>query len=176
MTVDLSTGRLALATPTVSRAVAVPAEWLAQAVAALGANAGPLAASLAAAVAADARAMLAGDADPSPEACASAVALALAQRGLGTCSFGRFGDALTLTWSAPPSAEPAFHAFASDLVAAVVSAVTGLATHAAVAGHAGDTLTLFLGSEPACTFVRERAARGEGSASILATLLGATSA
>ena len=176
VTVDLSHGRIELKTPSVDRAVAVPTAWLVRAVAALGEELVPLARSLAESVANDAAIILDGTADPSPEEVAYAIALALGQRGLGVCAFERFGDALTLSWNSPPSVEAGFHRFAVALIAQVVSEVTGVQTQAAVLSVQADGLTLFLGSEAACAYVRERAGRGESGPQILATLLGGASA
>ena len=176
VTVDLSQGRIELKTPSLARAVAVPATWLARAIAALGEDGVALAKSLAESVSKDAVLILDGTADPTPEEVAYAIALALGQRGLGTCSFERFGDALTLLWSLPPASDVTFHRFATALVAQVVSDVTGVPTHAAVLSTEPEALTLFLGSEPACALVRERFGRREPGTQILATLLGGASA
>ena len=62
------------------------------------------------------------------------------------------------------------------LIASVVGDLLGVPTHAAVLSAQVDDLTLFLGAEPACAFVRERAARGESGPQILASLLGGASA
>ena len=176
VTVDLSHGRIELKTPALARAVAVPATWLARAIAALGDGVDPLAKSLAESVAKDAVMILDGTADPTPEEVAYSIALALGQRGFGTCGFERFGDALTLLWNFPPATDASFHRFATALVAKVVSDVTGVQTHAAVLSTHAEGLTLFLGADPACALVRERAARGDAGPQILATLLGGASA
>lgn len=176
VTVDLSHGRIELKTPSLARAVAVPASWLVRAISALGDDAVPLAKSLAESVARDAVSILDGTADPAPEEVAYAIALALGQRGLGTCAFERFGDALTVLWNSPPSTEPAFHRFATTLIAQVVSDVTGVETDAAVLSTDAEAITLFLGAAGACAHVRERAGRGEPGPQILATLLGGASA
>ena len=176
VTVDLSQGRIELKTPSLARAVAVPATWLARAIAALGEDGVALAKLLAESVARDAMMILDGTSDPTPEEVAYAIALALGQRGLGTCAFERFGDALTLLWNFPPTADVTFHRFATTLVAQVVSDITGVPTHAAVLSTEPEALTLFLGSEPACALVRERAGRHEPGPQILATLLGGASA
>nr|MBK7065960.1 hypothetical protein [Deltaproteobacteria bacterium] len=176
VTVDLSHGRIELKTPSVDRAVAVPTVWLARAIAALGDELVPLAKSLADSVANDAAIILDGTADPTPEEVAYAIALALGQRGLGTCAFERYGDALTLLWNSPPSTHADFHRFAATLVSQVVSEVTRVQTQAAVLSTHADGITLFLGSEAACDLVRERAGRGESGPQILATLLGGASA
>lgn len=176
LTVDLSHGRIELKTPSIACAVAVPASWLARAVAALGDGVDALAKSLAEAVAKDAVMILDGTVDPTPEEVAYAIALALGQRGLGTCAFERYGDALTLLWDSPPATDASFHRFATVLVAQIVSDVMGVQTHAAVLSVHATGLTLFLGAEAACTLVRERAARGETGPQILATLLGGASA
>ncbi len=176
LTVDLSRGRLELKTPSVARAVAVPATWLARAITALGDNVDPLTKSLAEAVAKDAVTILDATPDPTPEEVAYAIALALGQRGLGTCSFERYGEALTLHWNSPPATDAAFHRFATRLIADVVSDVAGVETSATILSTEDDALTLFLGAEAACTFVRERAARGEPGPQILAALLGGASA
>ncbi len=176
LTVDLSRGRLELKTPSVARAVAVPAAWLARAVTALGDNVDPLTKSLAEAVSKDAVTILDATPDPTPEEVAYAIALALGQRGLGTCSFERYGEALTLHWNSPPTTDESFHRFATRLIADVVSDVAGVETGATVLATEPDALTLFLGAEAACSFVRERAARGEPGPQILAALLGGASA
>ena len=176
VTVDLSRGRIELKTPSLARAVAVPATWLARAIAALGDGVDPLAKSLAESVTRDAVSILDGTVDPTPEEVAYAVALALGQRGFGTCAFERFGDALTLHWESPPATDAGFHRFAAGLVAHVMSDLLGVPTQAAVLAAQVDGLTLFLGAEPACAFVRERFARGEAGPHILATLLGGASA
>ncbi|MDB4931434.1 MAG: hypothetical protein JWM10_3918 [Myxococcaceae bacterium] len=176
VTVDLSHGRIELQTPSLARAVAVPAAWLARAVAALGDGVDPLAKSLAESIAKDAAIILDGTNDPAPEEVAYAIALAFGQRGLGIAAFERFGDALTLLWNFPPATDASFHRFAATLVGQVVTDVTGVPTQAAVLSTQSDGLTLFLGAAAACAFVRERANRGEAGPQILATLLGGASA
>lgn len=175
LTVDLSRGRLELKTPSVARAVAVPAAWFARAAAALGDQADALAKSLAEAVAKDAVTILDASPDPTPEEVAYAIALALGQRGLGTCAFERYGEALTLHWHSPPATDAAFHRFAIKLVSEVVSDVAGVPTGATVLASDEESLTLFLGADEALAFVSARAGKEPGP-QILAALLGGASA
>lgn len=160
--VDMPRGRIELQTPTRVRAVALPATWLGAVFESVSGAGDKLADQLADQLSRDALEILDGAPDPMAEEVAYSLSVAFAVRGLGTVLFERWGDALAIVWNDPPGESAGFDAFASRLMARVVSDVTGLETSAArVESRPGATVFL-LADERACSRAREVASGASG--------------
>lgn len=171
---DLPRGRVESADST--RLLALPAAWISDLISRAPDVAVELAPRLAQDLARDAQSHLGGLTEPSPEDSAHALSLAFAARGLGLCHFERYGDALTLIWTAPPSTSAGFARFAAALSARALSILTELDVHGAVLSAGADEVRVFLGSRGACEFAAELAAAGSAPGTVFDRLTHGASA
>jgi hypothetical protein len=152
------------------RLVAVPADWLEQLVTHARGAADTVGTALGAALEADARAILEGAQEASPEDVAYALSVALATRGMGTVEFEQWGDALTLIWREPPGSGDALGEMFATTAARLVEAVSGQPISGAAVGREGSSLRVLLASREVCDLARERIRRGEAFGEVLAHL------
>jgi hypothetical protein len=129
-----------------------------------------VAAAFAQALESEARGLLEGTNDASPEDVAYALSAALALRGLGTVRFEQWGHALVLVWRDPPSQSEPFQQFAASIASRSVSALGGAPVEAALISARPDELRFLLASRAVCEHARGRTRAGASWADIVGSL------
>ncbi len=144
----------------------VPAEWLGVLLDLDVAGLDPLADALAERMVADARSVLAGASDPTPEEAAFALSFASAARGFGLVRFERMGDALLLVWTDPPAKTPGLRALLARVAARAVGALVGASPEGVALASEAEVSVLLVHPE-AAALAKTLARTGSGLGAIV---------